>query len=317
MTGTPLSSRLKAQSGDTFSNVADEGDAQTLTLVELPASVTFTLLPPEGRMLRSATLHRGEGVDPSAFEVAVGGKSATVTLPAVSAEMTGLYTARGELEPEGEATVSNAVLVEEAEAPDDGQSGGGATTDDVTEVKAGVFDARFSYVTLGVVALLGGLIWWTVSRAVAAIAFSDPTGVLEQDERPDGAFAERLAGVAILCGLLVGTSILLLGAWAALLETRGRLRSGAEVVAGRGLGTEAMKDFASVVNALRRVRGSVLICSLGAAIVAMSMLFALQLGNAASASPEPSPSPSSGSIQEPASPTGTSPAPDVGTGDDP
>ena len=100
--------------------------------------------------------------------------------------------------------------------------------------------------------------------------------MVPEDQLLDGTFGQRVASIVIVIGAGFGGILLVVGAWLAAIETRGRLRAplkggaGAKG-AGDGLAADQLNAIANIFDKARRLRGSISVVIAGFLILAIAM----------------------------------------------
>lgn len=146
----------------------------------------------------------------------------------------------------------------------------------VVEVEVGETNRPFAYISLVVLAAFAGAIIFIAWRVVSRIALPG-SGVVSRDENLFGTWAERSASIVDIIALAGGLVTILVGAWLAAIETRGRLRirSSAGVDAKTGEPTPLDEQSVEVVGAIlgkvRRFRGSIAVVVAGVCVVGFAV----------------------------------------------
>jgi hypothetical protein len=299
--------KVTASAGDTEAQSSEDGTL--LTLVVAADDEIVIKLDGEGAVIDGPELFRKEDNRAIAaeFESATGSSTATTTIK-VPTDF-GTIVAKANL----------------AGTPTDGGSGIKLSKRDAevvknpqdkpSEIEVGELDRTFAYITLSFVVLITAAICFAVWSVVSRITFSPAGTLVAKSQVIDGSFGQRAALVVLIITAAVGAVVLLVGAWLAALETRGRLRARIVGESSKGSGVAAALDspaldsLAKVIEASRRIRGSIAIVLSGAVILALSIWGVNALTGTGSAanpnpstsnSPDPANSSSSNSSSEPA-----------------
>lgn len=294
-------------------NTSAETDGSPTANLPMPdGDVVFTLTSDTD--LQSATLvHDDAGVSMTVDQTDRKIASHTV---AITESNRGVYRAKAMTLDGTEIPLGNQVDIQPpAEAEADGDDDAD-TDDEVSEVSLGEYDGVFAYVTLGIVVAfcLGvGYLVWTLAGKVGLPAAGT---TVPAQATLDGSFAQRLTLLVCLFGAAAGVIITLFGAWQAGLETRGRLRLGRRAPATedvtttdvRGPLADILESGAKLVDAARRLRGTVAVIISGAALAALAMWFA-SLTVTARPPETPPPTPSASALATPGPSAGASAGP--------
>ncbi|KQW07613.1 hypothetical protein ASC66_01030 [Leifsonia sp. Root4] len=304
--------RLSATHGDATSA---SGSVPTIELLPvLEGDVIFTLTS-DGALSAAQLTHPDDTTTPLVVE-ASNKLTATATVT-ISASTRGTYSAAGTPEGGAETAAENVVEITEPEA--EGAEGTEAADGEgVSETSIGEFDWVFTYLSLVVVVAAAAAIAWITATIIGTITLPAEDATTSIDDPANGTFAVRIAAMISLIAAAAGICLSLFGAWQAALETRGRLRvilPPVELDDGtRGVSEEQLKGVAEVIDKLRRVRGSIVVVIVGAAITGAGLWVAASTAAdstpktpAATSTPTPSaPPPSVGATTPPpATPSAT------------
>lgn len=147
----------------------------------------------------------------------------------------------------------------------------------VTEVEVGEMNRPFAYISLLVLAGFAGAIVFITWRIVSRIALPASVAV-PQDELVFGTWAERSASIVDIITLAGGLVTILVGAWLAAIETRGRLRirtsAGVDTKLGdrTTLDSQTAEAIAAILGKVRRFRGAITVIVAGVLIVGFAVL---------------------------------------------
>lgn len=268
-------------------------------------SVTFVIKPTGTLKPSSAVLNRQEGSEgPVNFPLAEDGSVAPLALELV-AGASGKYMALVKYKAEG----SNEEKVEETNAIDVTVLStidelDPANQESVKETSIGDYDKFFTYITLALVAVACSAILWTVGTVIRRISLPE---TVTDDAEVFGTWSERAGSITTLLALGAGMVLLVLGAWLAALETRGRLRlrmtsGGSDKGTPRGADLSAsIKALAEVIEKFKTVRGSIAVLIAGTFVVAAACWSVASMASERlaegtdAATPTSTPSPSDGS----------------------
>lgn len=262
-----------------------------------PGKVKFNIEPSNGLKASSAKLNQqggsggfrdftvsGNNVVPLELELSTEGSSDCQALVTYKSTESGADV---------EVTTNKVNITVDSGAPN-GEENGGAP---VNETSIGGYDKVFTYVLLAIVVvacLAISLAVWTVVQRIL-LPNSAETGV-----ELFGTWAERTAAITILVALGAGVVVLLLGAWLAALETRGRLHLRVPVEKTRGGVSESLKALAEVIEKFKTVRGSIAVLIVGAVVVGAACWAAASMATIGN-----SPSPTGGTESPATSPVNT------------
>ena len=158
----------------------------------------------------------------------------------------------------------------------DGETDDGAASP-VTEIEVGEMDRPFALISLLVLGAFAGVIVFIAWRIVSRIALPAST-VVADDAIVFGTWAERSASIVYIVALAGGLVILLVGAWLAAIETRGRLRIHTDVVAidpktGKrsSLDAQSADAIGGVLGKARRFRGAIAVVIAGVLIIGFAV----------------------------------------------
>lgn len=169
----------------------------------------------------------------------------------------------------GESKTSNVVVLSakadtETDAEDGGDSDGEAK---VKEVNVGEYDPVFAYASLVAVVILASMALVFLNGNIT-VELPRLTGNAPES----GTYAERIRAYAVVAASTAGLLALLVGAWLAAVEVRGRVRRTVAVTApsadpaASGRGTA--EDVSKILEAASRVRGTI-----GVLVSAVALLF--------------------------------------------
>ena len=240
--------------------VAD-GDVVTLTATSDGATalgdVTWTL---DGTAVAGATQSDTNDPTSKAIKVTVSG-----------ADQRGLYIAAtksngGPEVKSNRVSLEAAAAAEASEEEDDGS---------VSEVEVGEMDKPFAYVSLLVVAAFSAAIIWVSWRIVSRIALP-ASAVIEKNAETFGTWDERSASIVHILALAGGLVTLLVGAWLAAIETRGRLRIPTVAVNSqtgeRGqIDAKTAEAVGAILGKARRLRGAIAVVVAGVFVVGFAV----------------------------------------------
>lgn len=233
-------------------HVAD-GDVVTLTatsdgeteLGELAWSV-------DGNRFTGSTPVETDSQRSKAIEIAIDGP-----------ESHGAYTASNSSSRSNSVTLGETDAVAVAAGDDRGPT---------TEIEVGETNRPFAFLSLLVLAAFAGAIifitWRTVSRVALPWSVVVPEG-----ERVFGTWAERSASIVDMVALAGGLITILLGAWLAALEMRGRIRIRTDVSFDaktgerRALDAQSAEAIGALLGRARRFRGSIAVVVAGVLVV--------------------------------------------------
>lgn len=275
--------RLRATHGD---ETSASGSVTTIELLPvLEGDVVFTLTS-DGALSAAQLTHPDDTVTPLVVD-ASNKLTATATVT-ISASTRGTYSATATPDGGTETAAENVVEITAPEA--EGAGGAGAAAgDDVSETSIGEFDWVFTYLSLIVVVAAAAAIAWITVTIIGTITLPPEDATTSIDDPANGTFAVRVAAMISLIAAAAGICIALFGAWQAALETRGRLRvvlPPVELDDGtRGVSEEQLRGAAEVIDKLRRVRGSIVVVIVGAAITMAGLWVAAS--TAADSTPNP------------------------------
>lgn len=257
--GTNDSEPGNSSSGDHVLEVAD-GDEVTLTVTSSGAApigdVTWTV---DGKPVPTSTPVATADPQSDAIAVTVAGKGRH-----------GRYSA-SETRLDGSRRTSNSVSLKPAErnGEPDGDAGGA--------IEIGGVDRPFALALLGVMTFFAAAIIWITWRTISRIALPAST-VMGDDETVFGTWAERSESFVQIVALGGGLVVLLVGAWLAAIETRGRLRIPTEAV---GINTktgerspldaESAEAIGIILSKARRLRGALAVVVAGVLVVGFAV----------------------------------------------
>ena len=147
----------------------------------------------------------------------------------------------------------------------------------LTEVEVGETNRLFAYISLAVLTAFAGAIIFITWRVVSRIALPG-SGVIARDEVVFGTWAERSASIVDIIAVAGGLVTILVGAWLAAIETRGRLtiRTRAEVDPKTGertsIDAQAAEAIGAILGKVRRFRGAIAVVVAGVLIVGFAVL---------------------------------------------
>ncbi|MCK0110938.1 hypothetical protein MWU75_02135 [Ornithinimicrobium sp. F0845] len=217
-----------------------------------------------------------------------------------------------------ETAQSNTLEVRErakAAAPD-------KATESVAEIAVGEYDSAFA--KRGFIALVIAVVTVAVFQLIwiSEVTVPDTTATLTDDQQVMGTFAERMVSRVVLIGATTGIILLLVGAYLAALETRGRLRLPGQAPAVRvdgvrGTVSDLLKDtLEPVLKAMQSMRGMMATLVVGGLILGGSLLLASTLVSGAgsgTADTDQATETPTGPSQETGVPTQTPAEPDTAT----
>lgn len=299
---------IEAKAGGKSSVPGNPGEPATIDIAP-PSDVELIVTAPKGADPAKAKLTK-DGTDVAATFTAGTESATTVPLSTVLAGLTedqlGTYTVTID------GGDSASLLVKKTAT-----TGGGSTppTGGVLELEPGVYDEAFARTT--------GIAAAVAAGAFILIALLSITRFPIQADQVTVAsgwvtntLAERVAGVVQLLALGLGAVLLVIGAWQAALEVRGRLTLKVTATGGdttRGVAPADLGDaVAKVLEVLRGARGTIATLAVGALIVLGALWSAAHVAST-SHGPQPAPSSSSSPTPPPTSPPPASPAPSAST----
>ncbi len=299
---------IEAKAGGKSSVPGDPGEPSSIDIAP-PADVELIVTAPKGADPAKAKLTKG-GTDVAAIFAAGATTETTVALSTVLAGLTeeklGTYTVTID------GGDSASLLIRKTAT-----TGGGSPppTGGVMELEPGVYDEAFARTTGIVAAVAGGAF-----ILIALVSISRFPLQADQVTVASGwvtnTVAERIAGAVQLLALGLGAVLLVIGAWQAALEVRGRLTlkitaTGEDTT--RGVAPADLGEaVAKVLEVLRGARGTIATLAVGALVV-LGALWSAAYVASSSHGPQPAPSSSSSSTPPPASPSPASPAPSAST----
>lgn len=303
---------IEAMAGGKSSLPGDPGEPASIDIVP-PADVELTVTAPKGTDPTKAKLTK-DGTDVAAT-FAAGTETATTvplstTLAGLTEDKLGTYTVTID------GGDSASLLIKKTAT-----AGNGSTppTGGVMELEPGVYDKAFAKTTGIAAAVAGG--------AFILIALFSITRFPLQAEQVAVAsgwvtntLAERVASAVQLLALGLGAVLLVIGAWQAALEVRGRLTLKVTAYGGDTTRNVAPPDVgeavAKVLEVLRGARGTIATLAVGALVVLGALWSAAHVAST-SHGPQPAPSSSSSPTPAPTSPPPASPAPSASTSPSP
>ncbi len=217
---------------------------------------------------------------------------------------------------------SSATLTLVEKSADDGAGKDPGPADGaITEVDIGEMDPGFAYFggvfTAVLVALLAIGMWLTL-RGIALPAESTTLG---PGQVLSGGYGERVSSIVLVLAAFTGIILLVVGAYLAALETRGRLRTVKVTQPDDGdrgpLGDTSdlvVKGLQVVVENLRFMRGTVAVLLTGLLLLGIAMWASVSLASPTVVSPAPAPTSTGTTASSTAAvPSGTAPASVTGT----
>lgn len=300
--------QLEAGTGTTTAVPSEDGSL-ALT-IEPPADVLLTVTAPESTEASAVKVSK-DGTEVQVTFTAGTATDGTVpltgTLTGVTEDDLGTYTVT-----DGTDTATLDIKASATEPPVEGED----EPDAALEVAPGVYDREFAMRSGAVAAGLAVAVLVLSFASIGRFGLEAELTTVTQGWVTN-TLAERVAGVVQLTALAVGAALLVVGAWLAALEVRGRLSA---VVAAdpdlgdRGVGAEVGEAAAAVIDVLRKARGTIAVLAIGAIVVLGSLWSAAHVASS-SHGPRPAPSPtvSTGSGASPSLPgsTNSTPSPTV------
>jgi hypothetical protein len=147
----------------------------------------------------------------------------------------------------------------------------------VVDVEVGEFDPLFTVISGAIFATFAVLVVLFAHSIIEKVGVP-PFQLLTAEQIPLGSWTERIGAVVVLATTTVGTVLLLIGAWLAALEVRGRLRRKDEqgktiraVSVKKGLALPSAEDLAKVMDAAGKLRGTIAVLFAGVAILLGSL----------------------------------------------
>ena len=243
--------------------------------------VTFTLSVGAGQTLHAPVIMRQQNQTAldGDYEFAPDNSSATLSYT-VTAESYGGFqasdTVAGKPVPADHGITLNPVDDKKPAKETTSGGSGGSDNDNPSEIAIGEVDRPFAYATLGFVVLVSAGIGFAVWSVVNRTQFSLAGASVPDDMVLDGTFGQRSASALFWFGAGVGAIVLVVGAWLATLETRGRLRAPIKGVDGSkgpvfGVGEAELKAIADILDKARRLRGSIAVVLAGFFILVISL----------------------------------------------
>jgi hypothetical protein len=232
------------------------------------------------------------------IELAPDSKSATADYKVTAY---GTFIAEARID-DSEVTSANGIELTKPAAAQ-GQSPTGTTDDPPSELEIGELDRPFAYITLLLVAVLATAVGFAVWSVISRVSLPDAGTTVSGEEILDGSFGQRIASIVLIVGAGIGGITLIVGAWLAALETRGRLRAPVKGSDAKGVGTSLgaaeLNAIAVILDKFRKLRGAIAVVAAGFLILAISMWGANTMAGA-----EPAPAPTASS-EPPQPPSGT------------
>lgn len=147
----------------------------------------------------------------------------------------------------------------------------------LTEIEIGEANRPFAFFSLLVLAAFAGAIIFITWRTVSRITLPWSV-VVPEDETAFGTWAERSASIVDMITLTGGLVTILLGAWLAAIEMRGRIRIrttvslDAKTGERRALDVESGEAIGAVLGKARRFRGAIAVVVAGVLVVGFAVL---------------------------------------------
>ncbi|WP_157157573.1 hypothetical protein [Diaminobutyricimonas sp. LJ205] len=247
-------------------------DPSILQLTAAENTDVIFKLDGEGEVIDSPVIRRQEdNSEVGDIELAADRKTATATYTVTAAQ--GTFVASAKV---GEAQMNATNGVKLVSPSETMPSGPASTTESKpSELEIGELDRPFAYVTLAFVVLLSAAVGITVWSVISRVLLPSAGALVAEDELVDGSFGQRMASIVLVIGAGFGGIVITIGAWLAAIETRGRLRApikgAATKGASEGLAKDELEAIAKIMDAARRLRGSIAVVLSGFFILAISM----------------------------------------------
>lgn len=285
------------------------GSVPTLTVAK-DANVTFTLKA--SGAIDAPKISRQEGrQEITEFEIA--GNTASAKYRVTNF---GTFVAEAKVDGVETAAPSGVKLVEKTEEKQPKpqvENQRVSAEDSPSEVEIGELDRPFAYVTLAFVAVVTVAIAIAVWSVISRVHLPAANALVADGQTVDGMFGQRAGFIGLVVAAGVGAILLVIGAWLASLETRGRLRvrvSG-EQPPKRGIkgpiSTDVLNAVEKILDKLRRMRGSIAVVSAGLIIVVLATWGFYQMAAMAPSGPSSETDPTT-DIQSPQSANGLAPS---------